>query len=77
VNILGRASENVVLAHIPFLDTDSTKRAYARHQGRANIVFCDGHVESPTLQFLFVETNDAALVRWNRDHQPHREKLSQ
>jgi prepilin-type processing-associated H-X9-DG protein len=54
----------------------STKRAYARHQGRANVVFCDGHVESPTLQFLFADTNDAALVRWNRDHLPHREKLS-
>jgi prepilin-type processing-associated H-X9-DG protein/prepilin-type N-terminal cleavage/methylation domain-containing protein len=54
----------------------STQRSYARHQGRANVVFCDGHVESPTLQFLFADTSGAALVRWNRDHQPHREKLS-
>jgi prepilin-type processing-associated H-X9-DG protein len=54
----------------------STKRSYARHQGRANVVFCDGHVESPTLQFLFADTSDAALSRWNRDHLPHREKLS-
>jgi prepilin-type processing-associated H-X9-DG protein/prepilin-type N-terminal cleavage/methylation domain-containing protein len=54
----------------------STKRAYARHQGKANVVFCDGHVESPTLPFLFADTSDAALSRWNRDHQPHREKLS-
>jgi len=54
----------------------STKRAYARHQGRANVVFCDGHVESPTLKFLFEDTSDAALVRWNRDHTPHREKLA-
>jgi prepilin-type processing-associated H-X9-DG protein/prepilin-type N-terminal cleavage/methylation domain-containing protein len=46
-----------------------------RHQGKANVVFCDGHVESPTLQFLFADTSDAALSRWNRDHQPHREKL--
>jgi prepilin-type processing-associated H-X9-DG protein/prepilin-type N-terminal cleavage/methylation domain-containing protein len=46
-----------------------------RHQGKANVVFCDGHVESPTLQFLFEDTSDAALVHWNRDHQPHREKL--
>ena len=50
----------------------STKRSYARHQGKANVVFCDGHVESPTLQFLFVDTSDEALSRWNRDHQPHR-----
>ncbi len=47
-----------------------------RHQGKANVVFCDGHVESPTLQFLFADTSDTALSRWNRDHQPHREKLS-
>jgi prepilin-type processing-associated H-X9-DG protein/prepilin-type N-terminal cleavage/methylation domain-containing protein len=55
---------------------NSTKRSYARHQGKANVVFCDGHVELPTLQFLFEDTSDAALVRWNRDHLPHREKLS-
>jgi prepilin-type processing-associated H-X9-DG protein len=47
-----------------------------RHQDKANVVFCDGHVESPTLQFLFEDTSDAALARWNRDHLPHREKLS-
>ena len=55
---------------------ERTKRAYARHQGKANVVFCDGHVESPTLKFLFEDTSDEALSRWNRDHQPHREKLS-
>ena len=55
---------------------ESSKRSYARHRGEANVVFCDGHVESPTLQFLFADTSDAALVRWNRDHQPHRNKLS-
>jgi prepilin-type processing-associated H-X9-DG protein/prepilin-type N-terminal cleavage/methylation domain-containing protein len=54
----------------------STKRSYARHQGKANVVFCDGHVESPTLKFLFEDTSDEALSRWNRDHLPHREKLS-
>jgi len=29
-------------------DLGSTKRSYVRHQGKANVVFCDGHVESPT-----------------------------
>jgi prepilin-type processing-associated H-X9-DG protein/prepilin-type N-terminal cleavage/methylation domain-containing protein len=53
----------------------STGRSYARHQGKANVVFCDGHVEPPTLESLFVETNDTVLVRWNRDHLPHRERL--
>jgi hypothetical protein len=28
------------------------------------VVFCDGHVESPTLKFLFEDTSDAALARW-------------
>jgi prepilin-type processing-associated H-X9-DG protein len=51
--------------------------AYQRHQGKANVVFCDGHVESPTLQFMFADSSDAALVHWNRDHQPHRELLQQ
>jgi len=40
------------------------------------MVFCDGHVESLTLPFLFETTSDTASVRWNRDHLPHREKLS-
>jgi len=77
VNILGRASDGWVSSHgHGFVDPESTKRSYARHHGKASVVFCDGHVESPTLQFLFEDTNDAALVRWNRDHLPHREKLS-
>jgi len=25
--------------------------------------------------FLFADTSAAALNRWNRDHQPHRERL--
>ena len=54
----------------------STKRSQARPQDKANVVFCDGHVESPTLQFLFADTSEEALSRWNRDHQPHREKLA-
>jgi prepilin-type N-terminal cleavage/methylation domain-containing protein/prepilin-type processing-associated H-X9-DG protein len=55
----------------------STKRAASRHQGKATVVFCDGHVESPLLKFLFEDTSDAALTRWNRDNLPHRERLTQ
>ncbi len=54
---------------------DRNGRAFARHQGKINVVFCDGHVESPTLKSVFQDTNDTALVRWNRDHLPHRERL--
>lgn len=55
---------------------DQNGRASSRHQGKANVVLCDGHVESPTLKSLFEDTSDAALVRWNRDHLPHRESLT-
>jgi len=51
---------------------DRNGRASSRHRGGVNVAFCDGHVESPTLAFVFSDTSDAALVRWNRDHQPHR-----
>jgi prepilin-type processing-associated H-X9-DG protein len=39
-------------------------RASSRRQGKVDVVFCDGHVESPTLKFVFEDTSDAALVRW-------------
>jgi len=47
----------------------------SRHGGRANVIFCDEHVESPQQTFLLEDTSDAALVRWNRDHRPHRDRL--
>ena len=34
------------------------------------------HMESTTLKFAFEDSSDMALVRWNRDHQPHRDRLS-
>jgi prepilin-type processing-associated H-X9-DG protein len=46
-----------------------------RHEGRVNVLLCDGHIESPTLKFVFEDTTDAALSRWNRDHLPHRDRL--
>ena len=49
--------------------------ASSRHQGKADALFCDGHVESPTLQFLHQDTSDEALSRWNYDHLPHRDRL--
>jgi prepilin-type N-terminal cleavage/methylation domain-containing protein/prepilin-type processing-associated H-X9-DG protein len=51
-------------------------RLHLRHQDVANVLFCDGHVESPKLKLLFDDTSDAALVRWNRDHQPHRDRIN-
>jgi prepilin-type processing-associated H-X9-DG protein len=53
-----------------------TKKASTRHQGKASVLFCDGHVESPSLAVLFSDADDVALSRWNRDNQPHRECLA-
>ena len=66
----------IILSRVDVTENEKYGNILTRHQGRANVVFCDGHVESPTMKFLFADTSDAALVRWNRDHLPHREKLS-
>jgi prepilin-type processing-associated H-X9-DG protein/prepilin-type N-terminal cleavage/methylation domain-containing protein len=66
----------IILSRVAVAENMKYGNILTRHHGKANVVFCDGHVESPTLQFLFADTTDEALVRWNRDHQPHREKLS-
>jgi prepilin-type N-terminal cleavage/methylation domain-containing protein/prepilin-type processing-associated H-X9-DG protein len=52
------------------------KWAYKLHSGRANIGFSDGHVEAIKLNELFFDDRDEALRRWNRDNQPHRDKLN-
>jgi prepilin-type processing-associated H-X9-DG protein/prepilin-type N-terminal cleavage/methylation domain-containing protein len=66
---------NGILMRRPVADFEGFGNVLTRHRGKANVVFCDGHVESPSLQFLFEDTSDAALVRWSRDQQPHRENL--
>jgi prepilin-type N-terminal cleavage/methylation domain-containing protein/prepilin-type processing-associated H-X9-DG protein len=42
-----------------------------RHGGKMNVVFCDGHIETPRIGFVFEDTSEKALRRWNRDNQPH------
>jgi prepilin-type processing-associated H-X9-DG protein/prepilin-type N-terminal cleavage/methylation domain-containing protein len=59
----------------PSVSTDDTARARRRHNSRANMGFCDGHVEAIRFQVLFQAMNDEALSLWNRDHQPHGERL--
>lgn len=58
------------------LVSGTERRVQRRHKGRANILFCDGHVTAVPLCFLFKDTTDDALRIWNRDDQPHRERLS-
>jgi prepilin-type N-terminal cleavage/methylation domain-containing protein/prepilin-type processing-associated H-X9-DG protein len=54
---------------------NETQSVMTRHNGCVNVVFCDGHVESPKAVSLFSLTNPASLARWNKDHQPHSELL--
>ena len=54
---------------------DSTRRSHRRHSGRGSVLFCDGHVDGLKLEFLFQDETDRALRIWNRDNQPHRERL--
>jgi prepilin-type processing-associated H-X9-DG protein/prepilin-type N-terminal cleavage/methylation domain-containing protein len=47
-----------------------------RHSGRFNVAFCDAHVEYLRYQVLYPPlTNLDLLMRWNNDHQSHRELL--
>ena len=32
-------------------------------------------IKTMSFENIFENTNDIALVRWNRDHQPHRDDL--
>ncbi|PWU17823.1 MAG: hypothetical protein C5B50_10555 [Verrucomicrobia bacterium] len=67
----------MTLSRLDLTALESIGAILSSHLGRINVLFCDGHTESPGMQFVFQDTTDAALVRWNRDHQPHREFLSQ
>jgi prepilin-type processing-associated H-X9-DG protein len=69
------SGQSMLWRHNSFTGFFDTVTAVARHQGKANVVFCDGHVETPTLKLLFEDTSDEGLSRWNRDYQPHRNKL--
>ena len=42
------------------------------HNDRANMLFCDGHVETAR-KTTWVSASDTARSRWNNDHEPHPE----
>lgn len=60
------------MGFLPSIKADIELRR-RRHQGKWNVVFCDGHVETLTTRQLFDARQDRVLERWNNDHQPHRE----
>ncbi|MBN8249519.1 MAG: hypothetical protein J0L84_19005 [Verrucomicrobia bacterium] len=46
-----------------------------RHRGDLNVAFTDGRVQAMPLRTLFEDTSAGALRIWNRDNQPHRERV--
>ena len=61
-----------------YFDVCSPNRAYwpgDSHSGKANMLFCDSHVESAR-QTNWVSASEAARRRWNNDHEPHPETWS-
>jgi prepilin-type processing-associated H-X9-DG protein len=53
-------------------DTNVNLHVSQRHNGGANVLFCDGHIEYGKEPSLTKETVEARQ-RWNRDHEPHQE----
>jgi len=70
-----RLSIDGIFSNVPdSLLQELKTRARKRHNGSANVTFCDGHTESIKLLKLFGRS-DTILKRWNNDNQPHREQL--
>jgi prepilin-type N-terminal cleavage/methylation domain-containing protein/prepilin-type processing-associated H-X9-DG protein len=71
--------QSEIIARLSLIEGDSfpvsnrPTEARTRHRGRLNVVFSDGHVESPRVDELFYEKTEEALRRWNVDHQGHPE----
>jgi prepilin-type N-terminal cleavage/methylation domain-containing protein/prepilin-type processing-associated H-X9-DG protein len=55
---------------------DTLKYIRKRHDGRWNMVFCDGHAVTFKTTELVDYHSDPVLQHWNRDHLPHRELVS-
>jgi prepilin-type processing-associated H-X9-DG protein/prepilin-type N-terminal cleavage/methylation domain-containing protein len=68
---------SVQLGHGPYYPAQAPILGWykQRHNGRFNVLFCDGHVEGLKVRDLFDVGQDQVLKRWNRDNLPHRETL--
>ncbi len=52
-------------------DGPGAKAARKLHDGRANTLLVDGHIEAFKVQTLYFDTNSTAISLWNIDHQAH------
>jgi prepilin-type processing-associated H-X9-DG protein len=58
-----------------YFDVCSTDRTFwpgTAHRSGANMLFCDGHVETAR-QTDWIVATPKARSRWNSDHEPHSE----
>jgi prepilin-type N-terminal cleavage/methylation domain-containing protein/prepilin-type processing-associated H-X9-DG protein len=56
---------------LPSLTREAARKLEAeRHNGRYNLVLCDGHIEQIKSPALF-DKNSYTKRRWNTDHEPH------
>ena len=58
--------------HFDICGTNSAKWPGSHHNGRASMVFADGHVKNAK-QSAWISTNHASRARWNNDNEPHPE----
>jgi prepilin-type N-terminal cleavage/methylation domain-containing protein/prepilin-type processing-associated H-X9-DG protein len=54
-------------------DTQHTQAPCNRHNYRTDLLFCDGHVESPRRNDVIDPNNMMWRARWNNDNDPHTE----
>jgi prepilin-type N-terminal cleavage/methylation domain-containing protein/prepilin-type processing-associated H-X9-DG protein len=53
------------------VDLTSEEIARKRHNGKANVLFLDNHIEFLRNQLLFLGNSREMLARWNKDNNPH------
>jgi prepilin-type processing-associated H-X9-DG protein/prepilin-type N-terminal cleavage/methylation domain-containing protein len=75
--LLQRATLTYNHTDLKILGPSEHRRTLRRHAGKINLLFCDGHVQALTLTNAFFEQTDQALVKWNRDHEPHQQEWRQ
>ena len=59
--------------HVTAVNSPNPQWPSNRHNYRTDLVFCDGHVESPKRNDVIDPNQNYWRARWNNDHNPHTE----
>ena len=59
--------------HVTAVNSPNPQWPCNRHNWRTDLVFCDGHVESPRRNDVIDPTQNLWRMRWNNDDNPHTE----